>query len=144
MLDNGYNIKYFITSKTLKMKSSYVDWTRIAHVVLADRIEKRDPGNAPQSGDRIEYIAVKVPNMRKGMLQGERIETPEYIKKNNLKIDYEFYITNQIMKPALQFLELAIPDAKNIFDKFKKHFDNERLEEENDRLGRTSLKGFLK
>ena len=128
MIQGKYNIKYFITSKTLKMKSSYVDWTRIAHVVLADRIEKRDPGNAPQSGDRIEYIAVKVPGLRKDALQGERIETPQYIKQNNLKIDYEFYITNQIMKPALQFLELVIPDASKIFDKYKEKFKQERAE----------------
>ena len=65
MLRGKYNIKYFLTSKTLKLKSSYKDWTRIAHVVLADRINKRDPGNAPQSGDRIEYAAVCVPE-RKG------------------------------------------------------------------------------
>ena len=44
--------KYFLTSKTLKSKESYKDWTRIAHVVLAERIGIRDPGNRPQSGDR--------------------------------------------------------------------------------------------
>ena len=49
MIKGKYNIKCSFTSKTLKMKSSYADWTRIAHVVLADRIEKHDPGNAPQS-----------------------------------------------------------------------------------------------
>jgi DNA polymerase elongation subunit (family B) len=53
MFNNEYNIKYFLTSKTLKMKESYADWTKIAHVVLAERISQRDPGNCPQSGDRI-------------------------------------------------------------------------------------------
>lgn len=140
MIQGKYNIKYFITSKTLKMKSSYADWTRIAHVVLADRIEKRDPGNAPQSGDRIEYIAVKVPGLRRDALQGERIETPQYIKDNNMKIDYEFYITNQIMKPALQFLELVIPDASKLFDKYKEKFKQERMEADMKERGHTKLK----
>lgn len=139
MIQNKYNIKYFITSKTLKMKSSYADWTRIAHVVLADRIEKRDPGNAPQSGDRIEYIAVKIPGLKANALQGERIETPQYIKENNMKIDYEFYITNQIMKPALQFLELAIPDASEIFEKYKKKYREERIAAEMEIIGMTKL-----
>ena len=121
------------------MKSSYVDWTRIAHVVLADRIEKRNPGNSPQSGDRIEYIAVKIPGLRKNALQGERIETPQYIKENNMKIDYEFYITNQIMKPALQFLELVIPDASKIFDKYKELFKQERAEADMIQSGQLKL-----
>ena len=132
MFNNEYNIKYFLTSKTLKMKESYADWTRIAHVVLADRISIREPGNCPQSGDRIAFAAVQIPNVTKDTLQGERIETPEYIMKNKLKLDYEFYMTNQIMKPSLQFLELALHKPKEIFEEFK-------VKLENDREGRTSL-----
>nr|QFG74744.1 MAG: DNA polymerase family B [Megaviridae environmental sample] len=116
MFNNKYDIKYFLTSKTLKMKSSYVDWTRIGHAVLADRIAQRSPGNCPQSGDRIQYAAIKVANPeKKKMLQGDRIETPEHILSNNLEIDYRFYVTNQIMKPSLQFLNLVILDAKKVF-----------------------------
>lgn len=125
MLEGKYNIKYFLTSKTLKLKSSYKDWTRIAHVVLADRINTRDPGNAPQSGDRIEYAAICVKE-KKGMLQGDRIETPQYIKEKNLKIDYNFYIKNQIMNPALQFLQLVINNANKIFDEYLIKLDNEK------------------
>ena len=52
------------------------------------------------------------------MLQGDRIETPAYIKEKNLKIDYNFYIKNQIMNPALQFLKLVLNNAESIFDLF--------------------------
>ena len=137
MFNNEYNIKYFLTSKTLKMKTSYVDWTRIAHVVLADRMAQRDPGNCPQSGDRIEFAAVVLPTTNKNTLQGDKIDTPQYIHDNKLIIDYEFYMTNQIMKPALNFLALVIPDAKNIFDEFK-------IKVENERLGRTNILNFCK
>jgi DNA polymerase elongation subunit (family B) len=137
MFNNIYNIKYFLTSKTLKMKESYSDWTKIAHCVLAERIALRSPGNSPQSGDRIEFAAVKIPNMTKTTLQGERIETPEYISTNNLELDYEFYMTNQIMNPSLQFLSLVIPDAKNIFDEFK-------IKIENEKAGRTNILDFCK
>jgi len=137
MFNNEYNIKYFLTSKTLKMKESYADWTRIAHVVLADRIAKRDPGNCPQSGDRIEFAAIQLPNVNKNTLQGERIETPQYIAEKKLKVDYEFYMTNQIMNPALQFLSLAIPRADKIFDEFK-------IRTENERMGRTNILDFCK
>lgn len=129
MFNGEFNIKYFLTSKTLKMKESYADWTRIAHVVLSERIGERDPGNKPQAGDRISFAAIEVPE-RKGMLQGDRIETPDYIKDNDLKIDYFFYLTNQIEKPALQFLKLAVPNAEERLKDFKIIMDNKRKGQE--------------
>lgn len=137
MFKGKYDIKYFLTSKTLKMKESYKDWTRIAHVVLADRIAKRDPGNKPQSGDRIEYAAVEIENETKDTLQGDRIETPKFIKEKGLNIDYLFYMKNQIMKPSLQFLELVIKNPQDIFDKFK-------FKEENKRKGQVDILKFVK
>ena len=119
MFNNEYDINYFLTSKTLKLKESYKDWTKIGHVVLAERIGIRDPGNKPQSGDRIEFAAIKIPNKTKETLQGDMIETPKFIQEKNLDLDYVFYMTNQIMNPALQFLDLAIKNAqKDIFDKY--------------------------
>ena len=119
MFNNDYDINYFLTSKTLKLKESYKDWTKIGHVVLAERIGIRDPGNKPQSGDRIEFAAIKIPNKTKETLQGDMIETPKFIHEKNLDLDYVFYMTNQIMNPALQFLDLAIKNAqKDIFDKY--------------------------
>jgi hypothetical protein len=54
------------------------------------------------------------------MLLGEMIEHPEYIKENSLKIDYLFYLTNQIMNPLIQFLELMMDsgEAKKIFNDY--------------------------
>ena len=117
MFEGKYDIKYFLQSRSLKMKESYKDWRRIAHVYLSEKIAQRDPGNAPQSGDRIEFAVIKVPLPTNGnkLLQGDIIETPKFIKENNLEIDYLFYLTNQIMHPALQFLELVDKDAINIF-----------------------------
>ena len=41
------------------------------------------------------------------------------IQEKNLNLDYVFYMTNQIMNPSLQFLDLAIKNAqKDIFDKY--------------------------
>ena len=120
MFDGNYDIKYFLTSKTLKMKESYKDWRKIAHVYLANKISERDPGNAPQSGDRIEFAIIKVPKPINGdkLLQGDIIETPKFIKEQNLEIDYLFYLTNQIMNPALQFLELVDKNTINLFNEF--------------------------
>jgi hypothetical protein len=132
MFNGEYDIKYFLTSKTLKLKESYKDWTKISHVYLAEKIAKRDPGNTPQSGDRIEFAVIKVPIPTDGtkLLQGDIIETPKYIKEKNLEIDYLFYLTNQIMNPALQFLELVDKNAINIFNEFIKNYSIPKVKKE--------------
>jgi DNA polymerase elongation subunit (family B) len=116
LLDGKYPISDFITSKTLK--STYKDRERMAHVVLADRMARRDPGNAPQINDRIPYVAIETNSDDKKMLQGEKIEHPDYILENNLKIDYLFYLTNQIMNPSIQFLALVHNTPEEIFKPF--------------------------
>jgi DNA polymerase elongation subunit (family B) len=85
----------------------------IAHVALCQRMAERDPGNKPAPNDRIPYLYFET--KQKVELQGDRIEHPEYLLKNNLKVDYLFYITNQIMKPAMQFLELIVENPKQLF-----------------------------
>jgi DNA polymerase elongation subunit (family B) len=136
LIKGKYDIHDFITSKTLK--ADYVDRTRLAHVVLADRMALRDPGNAPQLNDRIPFVAIEVKE-KKGvkLLQGNRIEHPDYILEKKLKIDYLFYLTNQIINPATQFLELIMKptDVDNIFKEFI-------INEENRRKGIQSLDKF--
>jgi len=98
---------------TKSLRSSYKNPKGVAHKVLADRIGEREPGNKPTSGDRIPYVYIVVNETKKKgvkMLQGDKIETPTFIKEKGLKIDYAFYITNQIMKPLLQLLRLLVDD----------------------------------
>lgn len=93
---------------TKALRSDYKNPNQIAHKVLADRIAERDPGNKPKPGDRMKFVYFV--NNNKKALQGEKIETPEYILENNLKIDYTFYITNQLMKPLQQLFGLALQE----------------------------------
>lgn len=89
----------------------------IAHVKLCQRMKDRDIGSAPNSNDRISYVHVKTKN--KHCLQGDKIEEITYVKNKKLSVDYEHYINNQIKNPAIQFLELIIPDPEELF-KLKK------------------------
>jgi DNA polymerase elongation subunit (family B) len=103
-------------SKKNKEDRTYADRTRIVHAVLADRMADRDPGNKPLSNDRIPYVYFETKDEPE--LQGDRVENLDYLIENNLKIDYLFYITNQIMKPAIQFLELIVENPKDIFNNY--------------------------
>mgnify|MGYP006125414599 FL=1 len=57
---------------------------------------------------------------KKIILQGDRIEHPDYIKEKNLKLDYKFYISNQIMNPVRQVLDISMNpgESQELFNKF--------------------------
>ena len=101
---------------TKSLRGSYKNPKQIAHKVLAERIGLREPGNKPNPGDRIPYVYFK--NNEKNILQGDKIELPDYIIQNNLPVDYEHYITNQIMKPVQQVFALVLEKMKE-FKKVK-------------------------
>ena len=92
---------------TKSLRGTYADPERIAHKVLADRMAARDPGNKPQSSDRIPYVYIYNPKAR---LEGDRIEHPDYVRAKKLKLDYKHYILNQIMKPVLQIYGIILED----------------------------------
>jgi DNA polymerase elongation subunit (family B) len=122
LLRGDYPMDALIISKTLS--SYYKDPDRIAHKVLADRIAERDPGNKPLVGDRIPFVYVKTEKETK--LQGDKIENPDYVRENSIRLDYEFYIMNQIRKPVTQIFALCldkIPGFKGDMTVFDKIFE---------------------
>ena len=91
---------------TKSLRAEYKTPSPPAHKVLAERIGARDPGNKPSTSERIPFIYIPAPEG--STHQGERIETPTFIRANNLKPDYAFYITNQISKPVAQVFGLVV------------------------------------
>ena len=112
IVEGKYGMDKLVITKSLR--SGYKNPQQIAHKVLADRMGKRDSGNKPGNGDRIPYVYIENPDRK--ALQGERIETPDFIIANKLKINYSFYITNQIMKPVQQVFALVL-EQMNDFKK---------------------------
>jgi DNA polymerase elongation subunit (family B) len=114
LLAGKFPMKRLTITKSLRAEYKLVP----AHKILADRIGKRDPGNKPCSNDRIPFVYTMRPTGKpwsKDTSQGERIETPSYMKEKALKPDYTFYITNQIAKPVAQVFGLVVeklPGAK--------------------------------
>jgi len=104
LIDGKVSMEKLAITKALR--SEYKNPESIGHNVLAERIGKRDPGNKPKSGDRIKFVFVQ--NDNKKALQGDKIETPQFIIENKLPIDYHHYITNQIMKPLMQLFGLEV------------------------------------
>jgi DNA polymerase elongation subunit (family B) len=126
LINGKFDIQMLVISKTLR--STYKDPESIAHKVLADRMGERDPGNKPQSNDRIPYVYIKVKTNgpKEKVLQGDKIEHVNYVRDNNMKPDYVTYLENQIMKPVSQIYELVVHKLDG-FNKNEDYF--ERLTE---------------
>lgn len=132
IIQGVYSMDKFIMSKTLK--DSYLNPQGIAHKVLADRMGERDPGSKPQVNDRIPFVYVEhnvaikcLKEKKKNILQGDKIEHPEYIIKNKLPVDYLHYITNQIVNPVCQVFDLVIKNSEDvIFKEIIKKEENRR------------------
>jgi len=153
IVDEKYPMDKLIITKSLR--SGYKNPNSIAHKVLADRITARDPGNKPGPGDRIPFVYINTTN--KHALQGEKIETPTFIRDNNLKIDYSFYITNQIMKPVQQVFALVLEKIwdlqgksltkgkkfKKEVDMLRKTIDEEKLEGKLEQIRNKEVKALL-
>ena len=217
LLEGNVDISQLIISKTVR--TDYSNPTQIAHKVLADRMGERDPGNKPQSNDRIPYCFIdntnlkcticnvkinplkckcttcmniycthhlnnhrdsckkicrfcRIPekennsgksNLQKcltcngsycnkcyekhnirtdkykvkhndkckkvlvpKLLQGDTIENPQYIIENKLKIDYNYYLTNQIQKPVYQIFELVMDKPEKIIEDIVRNQTNKK------------------
>uniref|UniRef100_A0A6C0C5E7 DNA-directed DNA polymerase n=1 Tax=viral metagenome TaxID=1070528 RepID=A0A6C0C5E7_9ZZZZ len=113
IVDEKFPIEKLIITK--KLNSFYKNPESIAHKVLAERMGKRDSGNKPSVGSRVPFVYIQTKgNVR---LQGDKIESPDYIRANGIRPDYGFYITNQLMKPIQQVFSLILEDIPN----FKRH-----------------------
>jgi DNA polymerase elongation subunit (family B) len=152
IVEEKYPMEKLIITKSLR--SGYKNPNAIAHKVLADRITARDPGNKPSSGDRIPFVYIHSNN--KKALQGEKIETPTFITENRLKIDYSFYITNQIMKPVQQLYALVlekiwanknklgkIKSFKTAVETLRRNTDADKFEDKLEQLKNKEVKALL-
>ena len=148
IIDKKVSMDKLVISKSLR--SNYKNPQQIAHNVLAQRIGKRDPGNKPNSGDRIPYVYIQT---GKKALQGEKIESPQFIIDNHIKIDYSFYISNQIMKPVLQIFALVLYDMKEFtrkkngfidkLDTLRENLEPDKYEKKAEDLKNKEVKAIL-
>ncbi|KAF6018928.1 POLD1 [Bugula neritina] len=108
LLCNRVDISQLIITKELtKTDGEY--HAKQAHVVLANKMKKRDAGSAPQLGDRVPYVIVA---KGKGAAAYEKSEDPIYVLDNNIPIDTKYYLDQQIAKPLLRIFEPILGEKK--------------------------------
>jgi hypothetical protein len=114
VLQHKIPLEKFILTKQLG--DNYKNPDQLAHVVLANRMKERDPGSAPQVGDRIPFVYVS--NLKDKKKQGDRIEHVDYVRQHKLTPDAEFYVTHQIQNPVAQLFALAIEQLEGYRPRF--------------------------
>ena len=88
-------------SKLLMSKQLAASYkVKMPHVEVRNKIRERAPGSEPQQGDRVQFVIVE----GKGKMF-EKAEDPEWVRQNDIKIDYQYYFTNQLKKPVCDLLE---------------------------------------
>lgn len=108
LLCNRIDISQLIITKELtKTDDEYAG--KQAHVELANRMRKRDPGSAPQLGDRVPYVIIAAAKNTAAYLKSE---DPIYVLDNNVPIDTQYYLDNQLSKPLLRIFEPVIGEKK--------------------------------
>ena len=103
---------------------AYIDKGKTKQIIGYKKIKERRPNGFFKNGkpkfknfviddlDQPKYKKITI-------LQGDKIEHVDYIKDKKLDLDYEFYITNQIMNPVKQVLDLEM-DPKETEQLFSK------------------------
>jgi DNA polymerase elongation subunit (family B) len=103
---------------------AYIDKGKTKQIIGYKKIkERRQIGEFKNGKPKYKNFMVEdltQPKYKKiTILQGDRIEHIDYIKEKQLVLDYEFYISNQIMNPVKQVLDLEMDkeETEKIFSK---------------------------
>lgn len=96
LLCNRIDISQLVITKELA-KSDYA--AKQAHVELAAKMKKRDPGTAPKLGDRVPYVIIAAAKNTPAYMKAE---DPIYVLENSVPIDSNYYLENQLSKPLLR------------------------------------------
>ncbi|XP_013146336.1 PREDICTED: DNA polymerase delta catalytic subunit [Papilio polytes] len=104
LLCNRIDISQLVITKELT-KNDYA--AKQAHVELAAKMKKRDPGTAPKLGDRVPYVLCCAAKNTPAYMKAE---DPIYVLENSVPIDFNYYLENQLSKPLLRIFEPILGD----------------------------------
>ncbi|XP_074793541.1 DNA polymerase delta catalytic subunit [Natator depressus] len=108
LLCNRVDISQLVITKELT-RTAHEYAGHQAHVELAERMRRRDPGSAPSLGDRVPYVIVSA---AKGVAAYMKSEDPIYVLENNMPIDTQYYLEQQLAKPLLRVFEPILGEGR--------------------------------
>ncbi|KAI9142436.1 hypothetical protein BKA69DRAFT_1124108 [Paraphysoderma sedebokerense] len=108
MLRGALNPGEFVMSKGLWLGTEAEDYkAKQAHVELVAKIKKREPHREFKDGERVAFVYTTYGN--KGF---EKVEDILYALKNEIPLDYMYYLRHQLESPLTRILELLLPSTR--------------------------------
>jgi DNA polymerase delta subunit 1 len=120
LLQNKIDLSLLVITKAIgkkqkqegkETKNTYS--SKLAHVELAQKMQQRDASTAPGVGDRVAYVMIKG---TKGQKAYELAEDPIFALRNDLPIDYDYYLEKQLKAPLMRLFEDVIPNSGSLFN----------------------------
>lgn len=105
LLQNRVDLSQLVITKAYS-KHDYA--AKQAHIELAERMKKRDPGSAPTLGDRVAYVIINSSSTK----NYEKSEDPLFVLENSLPIDVKYYLDNQLANPLMRIFEPILGEKK--------------------------------
>lgn len=106
LLRGEVNVRDLIVSKQWSKRTK----NPTPHDRLAQKMAERNPGEAPQIGDRIQYVVVAQNEREPPRKLFDRAEDPLYALENGLALDYVYYANNQLLNPLTNLLVVVMPE----------------------------------
>ena len=107
-------LEKLVKSKRLNGARQYV--VPPAHKVLALRVARRGTEEAPMAGDNVLYLHVvpseasraRAAERGKNLLLQDKIETPDFVRREGLRVDYQHYVQKDMFEPMAQVLAVVV------------------------------------
>jgi DNA polymerase delta subunit 1 len=113
LLQNKLDISLLVITKALGKAANSADYkAKQAHVELAERMRKRDPGSAPVVGDRVPYVIIQAAKKTPNYM---RSEDPLFCLENSKPVDAKWYLEHQLHKPLSRIFEPIVQNTASLF-----------------------------
>ncbi|CAG9334215.1 unnamed protein product [Blepharisma stoltei] len=119
LLQNKIDLSMLVITKALGKKTQAegksnknIYTAKQAHVELSKKMHDRDAATAPGVGDRVAYVMIKGV---KGQKAYELAEDPIYALKNDLSIDFDYYLEKQLKLPLSRLFEAILTNPNSLF-----------------------------
>lgn len=107
LLMGRIDISELVITKAFSKEASEYKSEQV-HLAVAHKMATRDPGSAPQVGDRVAYVIIKGHKSAKSCEKGE---DPLYVLKHNIPIDVDHYLEHFLRLP-LERIFVHLPTAQ--------------------------------
>ncbi len=105
-----------LTANLTKDPDKYKTPTR--HTTLVTKMQQRDPGTAPQAGERVVFLMVNDSGSKEA---ADQSEDPLVVIAQNRPLNYEYYVTKQIRAPVERLLTPWCKDEEWVKSLFVGH-----------------------